>query len=263
MLVVYLRNQLSYLESLFPQILNHGFAQEYRQCAETILETGSLRINEWQFLFDYRKLLELWKPVANISMIVRSYHNLTDNSIIADFAQALGIEPTLLQDVRRERVNTRGSVARSLAQFYQNRSEQNLTPIEAARIGHLCRNLPPDLCSGLSLHRAFAQRFNNGNMDVYTSENLPPKSLAISKPVSARHSVELEQLFSFETQCAIRFGTVKEPGSAMPPDFADLPFAGIEGVKPILLNPKKKMKYFFGRFLKDFGLLDLNLLDIA
>lgn len=259
-IIAYFRNQISYIESLFFQILNHGVSQEYQKLAESVVRSGYISVNDWQFNFDYEKIYKNWKSVPYTEIKIRSYHFLVGGSVIGDFSDLLGIGSILEDDIKSQ-VNKRESVARALAKFYQNRVEREVSLVEAARIRYLCRDIPSCLFSGPSLQYAFAERFNEANMRLCENAGLPPLSLAIPETNSMQSKLNLEQVFSFEVQHAIQFGAGIAYDAEVALNQIPLPLFGIENIPPLPLNFKKKLKFLLGHVQERLDAYRLHLLD--
>ena len=88
-LIIYIRNQIFYLESLYCEMLKHGFADEYKTLAEQVIERKMLSMKEWVFHFDYLRIARHVARIPNTRVVFRSFHNLQDNSIFADFRSVL------------------------------------------------------------------------------------------------------------------------------------------------------------------------------
>lgn len=245
-LIIYLRNQISYCESMYQELLKHGGGEEYLRHAATILETGYLRVRDGKIEFDYEHLLRKWENVPDVRVIVRNYHALAGNSVIVDFAKVIGVEGILHARTGHELVNERQTNTQSLARFYRNRVGWNLSPQETARIKYLGQKTSR-LTSSPPLHEAFVRRFRASNISLCEQWDVPTAGLDMQDTPQAPSEVTLEQFFSFETQCAIRSGTVPEtcpaPGRTVQTGW----MAGIETAGSNVLA-SEKIRYRLGRF---------------
>ena len=84
-LLIYVRNQISYLESLFLALLNQGVGEEFTLLTQSLLRERQLRVREWTFQFDYTSIYARWAACGDANLIVRNYHQLVGGSTIADF----------------------------------------------------------------------------------------------------------------------------------------------------------------------------------
>jgi hypothetical protein len=207
-MVIYLRDQLSYCESLYLELLKHGERREFRRHVEEILETGILRSRETAHQFDYQRTLSKWAQLPHVDVILRNYHALAGGSILSDFAQITGLDGILHARSGKEKVNQRDTTATSLALFYGNRVERKPTPLESCRISLITQSRSR-LTSSATTRRRFIERFHASNLRLCEAWGLPIAGLDMTAP-QPLSEVTLEQCFSFETHCAIRSGTVPD-----------------------------------------------------
>jgi hypothetical protein len=206
-LIIYLRNQISYLESLYCEMLGHGFGEEYQHIAQEVIDRHFLVMKEWIFHFDYEQLAKSLASLRFTRVIFRNYHSLQGGSIVADFTTLLGLN--LQNDVYEPlgiRLNERDPLAKSLSLFSQNCLGRSLTDDEAEVINDLCRGNALGLASGKALRDAFVRLFGKGNRRVCRNNRLSQAGLNLRDIDSypRRFHVRAERFFSFETQCAIR-----------------------------------------------------------
>jgi hypothetical protein len=210
-LVVYLRNQLAYCESLYRELLRHEARKEYARHAGEILETGMLRFRESLYHFDYERTLGKWTAHPGIDVLARNYHALAGNSIVTDFAQVIGAEGILQSRAKQEIVNTHDSCCLCLEQFYGNRTRRELSRIERRRIDYLTRNNPHPVSSP-SLQQAFIRRFQESNQRACATWGLPTAGLTMTDLSASAAEMTLEQMFSFESRSVIASGIVPDSG---------------------------------------------------
>ena len=206
-LIIYLRNQLSYWESLFPEMLKAGFGDEYDRLARSVIRAGHLAAEEWDFQFDYERLVLGIQQMSGIELIARNYHALGPASVVADVASLLGVEHVLDATAADGFINTREAPEHSLRRFYQNRTGAPPTLVQRLRIEQLCRNLPP-LATAPALAREFADRFRDGNVSVCRSMGIPQTGLDMSTADPPSPMLDLGLFFSIETISAVRLGAV-------------------------------------------------------
>lgn len=228
-IVAYLRNQLSYCESLYVELLKHDAKTEYSRHAAEIVETGALRYRESLHQFDYERTLREWRQSPDIDVIVRNYHALVGGSIVADFAQVIGAERFLSAPAGQEKVNTRDGSYDSLGYFYYNRVGRDPTLVERLRIKHLAKNAPR-LNSSAALQQKIIERFQASNLRLCETWGLPAIGLDMKDAAKTPSPVTLEQFFSFETQCAINSGAIPDASFAPVQNKQTGWMAGIETV---------------------------------
>jgi hypothetical protein len=211
--VLYLRNQIAYFESLFQEMLRHGFGEECSVLAEEILATGRLRLKEWVFHFDYLEVARTLGSLAGARFVVRPYDRLAAGGVVEDFLALAGLAPPLARDADAARVNRRDEMEQSLAHFHANRSGRPAEGDQAAFLGALTAGLSgTPLRLGGALRRAFAERFEAGNRTLCETEGLPDGALALSGADDDGDCVRLERLFSFEVAAAARAAS-PDPGA--------------------------------------------------
>jgi hypothetical protein len=91
--VIYLRAQSEYLESLYPTLVHHGYTASFREFIERALADGVVRYRGVRsYRFDYAGLLERYAAVFGADgVIVRRYVKPADPAWIArDFFAAIG-----------------------------------------------------------------------------------------------------------------------------------------------------------------------------
>jgi hypothetical protein len=205
-LIIYVRNQVSYLESLYCEMLRHGFAEEYKVIAWQVIDKNMLSMSEWRFHFDYVRIARYVAAIPNARLIFRNFHSLHDNSIGADFKSILPIDPTPDDESLDLRSNERDTPAMSLSLFYQTRIGRPLHSAETEVLEHLCRDNLRQVKTGEELRNALAKAFRKKNKLFCWKHKVPRKGLIFddSYDDATGRSARLERLFSFETQCAIR-----------------------------------------------------------
>jgi hypothetical protein len=204
-LVIYVRNQISYLESLYCEMLRHGFASEYNILARQAIDRHMLSMKDWVFHFDYLRIARYVAAIPNARPVFRNFHALHGNSIVVDFASILAINPAESDERFDLRLHERDTPATSLSLFYQNRIGRPLDGIEIEVLECLCRDEFRHMKTGEALHDALVKTFRKRNKLFCRKHKVPCKGLVFDDAyddVTGRSAL-LERLFSFETQCAI------------------------------------------------------------
>lgn len=201
-MIVYLRDQASYLESLYREMLKHGFGEEFAVYLEEALEHGSIRLKEWIFHFEYGAIVRAMSSVRGIEIRFRNYHSLTDGSITADFLGAIDIPQAA--DFTEDRVNQRDGVIDSLTNFYRNRAGRPLRESEISVIGELGSRAGGQPTAAESLRSRVRERFATSNGEICAAYGLDRTGLTDFAPKPAAEPVaRVEKFFSFETQALI------------------------------------------------------------
>ncbi len=205
-MVIYLRNQLSYCQSMFIENINQSIGTDFPSYVREITQYGRLRLREWVFQFDYRKLLSYIEALP-VKLIVRNFHTLDRNSSVTDMLGVVGIEPHKF-GVQPERPrDAPGRPADRIPEFI------------AARVG---RKIDQADVTGLAIMRgiigvrrfiisdetvnAFSNVFGEGNLELCARHGLASTGLEMRK-ASRMHEREtclyFEHMYSSQTQSVL------------------------------------------------------------
>jgi hypothetical protein len=191
-IVFWVRDQASYLESLFFEMLHHRMAEEGARFCEAALAFGQVRHEDWTFHTDYNSirvgLLGLRAKIA-----VRPYARVIGGSTVIDCLTYTGLGCNAAGS--EERANSRQSLAEALSLFCQHRlgkalaDREVLLPLFDGRSAHLSS----------SFRAALIARFAAGNKRLAKSCGFPAEALAIL-PLPPANSIPLEAVFSLRMQ---------------------------------------------------------------
>lgn len=204
-LVVYLRNQASYMESLYLEMLKHGYGDDYDIYAKNILADGVLRMQQWEFHFDYSRMTEGLTGLAGVTVIFRNYHDLIQGSVLADFCSALRIPLSPPGKSRSSQANARADIAAALIRYYSiaNARPANRSEKKAARI---LTNGWVRTGTARSLRDAIKERFLPGNTHVCKRHALSAKGMCftVDPTNTTATALDMQKLFSCKTQTVLR-----------------------------------------------------------
>jgi hypothetical protein len=205
-IILYVRNQISYLESLYCELLAHGLGEEYRLVANQVIAHQEYSIREWVFHFDYLRIARRFASLRDIRFVFRSFHTLTKGSICADFCSLLPSAPALTEKFLHLRLNERASPSVALSRFYRNRVNRALSDSEIEVIEYLCQGKKWPMKPGRALYDSFGATFLKANKRFGRDYRVPVEGLTLdrSQEDPTIPSVLIDRFFSFETQCAIR-----------------------------------------------------------
>ncbi|MGO9017460.1 MAG: hypothetical protein ACLQVJ_03820 [Syntrophobacteraceae bacterium] len=204
--LIYVRNQSSYLESLFLALLNHGVGEEFTLLARPLLRERQLRVREWTFQFDYASIYERWAACADANLIVRNYHQLVGGSTIADFCSIVCPDLQVKAADVALRSNMRQPLRSNLQRFYANRVQRPLSHREVEAIDSICKALKGrHVAVSNDLRLAFDQIFGTANQTFCSAAGIPETGLA-ETGLAPAGSVSLARVFSFELQDMISCG---------------------------------------------------------
>ncbi|HWT04354.1 MAG TPA: hypothetical protein VN224_01225, partial [Xanthomonadales bacterium] len=104
-IVLYVRAQDQYLESLYAELVKHGLQLPFADVLDLAMGRGVIRHGRvWTFRFDYTELANRFAAVfGSDAVIVRRYHD--DGSaelLVHDFLAAVGSAPSLAADAGDE-----------------------------------------------------------------------------------------------------------------------------------------------------------------
>lgn len=204
--ILYLRNQTSYLESLYQEMLRHGLGDKYGDFFDTVVADGVLRMKEWEFHFDYWRIATILSNFPHVTIVFRNYHALLENSLIVDFCSVLGLAPSHLGDLVNFRTHERDSLTTSLTRFYRNRVGRELDRYEEEAVIRLCGKDLIGLGSTGKLRNALENKFSVSNARLFDRYNLPctgflPSCDNLAPPKGV---LDIQKFFSFETQISLR-----------------------------------------------------------
>ncbi len=200
-LLLYVRNQVEYLESLAAELLRHGEGQEIASLLRTVLRHRWLRWHEWGFAFDHAASYR--NAAAQAETVLVNAHTLRDGTAVADLLArvAPGYRPE--QEDLLLRANPRQDIAGALELFYRNRVQRAPGPAETAAAANIARWLGGWPRLSAAGRTAMARRFVPGNAWLGLRGLLPARGLLRFAPPDATGPT-LERVFSFETQALIR-----------------------------------------------------------
>jgi len=118
--IIYLRNPVSYLESLYLELLKHGYGEEFINIFNHVMTSGKLRVRESEHCFSYPKIKEAFSSMQNVKLIFRNYDALVGNSVVEDFKHVLQLDG-FTEENNLKHINARNGLNRSLKLFARNR----------------------------------------------------------------------------------------------------------------------------------------------
>jgi len=178
-LILYLRNQSDYSQSLYLTMLSLGIVESFGEFVDDILDDGLFRWQEWVFQFSYVDLLARLREFRDVEVIVRSYDAPNGGSLIGDFLSILDLTAADLGIDEHLRINVRPDVPSALAQFYANRKGAPPDPVELECIASTFNRLKDraiDISS--DTRRRIAQRFGLSSPGVRMACDGPAHDVA-------------------------------------------------------------------------------------
>lgn len=201
-LIVYVRHQAEYLESLYCQCLKAGLRMDFARFAREAVERGEVRVADWRFVFDFGRALDIAGQLEGCELRVRNYHAVAHGSVIRDFLEVIGAPEALFSEAALAvRTNEREPLLRSLARFYRNRVKRDLSRPEKQALSLLAGSLEA-AATPVPVERELANAFVFSNRSLCRRYGLPEAGL-VRDAVPKAQAADLAKVFSLETQAAI------------------------------------------------------------
>lgn len=100
--IVYLRDPVRHLRSLYAELLRDGFGDEFHKVALTALDTGRIERRDQVFMLDQNRVVAGLKAIAGTIAQVRDFENLVGGDVVSDFAVATRMTPAVRQALGTE-----------------------------------------------------------------------------------------------------------------------------------------------------------------
>ncbi len=218
--VVYLRNQVSYCESIFAQHTRQKVAVSYETYTKQALQRGAVTKGWAKFLFDFNMIVDTVKR-SGARLELRNFHAMRDGSVINDFLHLTGIDEAALADRSRERVNERDKLKVLVAKFYKNLTGRPLLDAERVCIRMLCNTIgDAKIVTSPATREAFRTAFQAKNLNICKVFDLSLHGLdfdSIEPDASANQIISFDKLYSDATRQLIADMSHKyEPGHRRP-----------------------------------------------
>jgi hypothetical protein len=162
--VVYLRPQADYAESLYAELVKFGLTLGFDAFLDRIVGAGSFWFDErWCYTFDYERLLDGFAQVVGPQRVVARRYDGGSIDVVADFLTVVGAHvPALRVPGRDTRLNRGLSFEQVVAHIARNaRAVSPSAPARNRLVGG--RFDPIDFSAALRIMR----RFNAGNCAVH------------------------------------------------------------------------------------------------
>lgn len=203
-LVVFLREQAAYLESLFLQNLVLGCGECFSSDFEECLTHGAFRKRDWHFHFDYLKLITTLKGCGFDQLIVRDYIPDGSLDVIDAMCETVNLSSAAHAGLKRLYKNARRPVLDYLIRFHDNR-------FPAQRVVHRAKSLHGigDGIGKLSmvppLLTQIRDRFISGNTALAQEFNLSALTNWTADTQRTTESLsDIARVFSFETSLLLK-----------------------------------------------------------
>lgn len=142
--VIYVRKREQYVESLYLELLKHGYSSSFGAYQREIQKTGFLKHEAWVYQFDMDRVWSTLRGVPGLRFVRRDYQASHGDCSVADFLSVLGLSKHAMRQFAGARFNQRHPSALSFSQFMVNRLQRPLYPEESSAIATL---FPPTLAT--------------------------------------------------------------------------------------------------------------------
>ena len=200
-LVVYVREQAAYAESLYAEMLKHGMDWDARRFCDALLADGEVRFRDWVFHFDYAAMRARVLAAGAGAFVVRPYPALAGGSLVADLLRVAGRD---VAGAASQRTNRRANLVHMLGHFCANRLGCEPDMVKArldGSIGATFAGRTAHLAAGRKAE--IKRRFADGNERVARACNFPIEALRQPDMPRSGRSVDMERLFSAETAALV------------------------------------------------------------
>jgi hypothetical protein len=204
-LIMFLRDQASYIESLYLQNLVLGCGECFSNDLEECLKHGELRKRDWRFHFDYLNLITSLKKVfASDQLMVRDYEPDGSGNAIDAVCEAIQVSPSIRSGLAQSHKNPRRGVLDYLIKFHNSRFPaqrvaQSMESLQAISqgIGKLAIVSP--------LRQQIRDRFAPGNQALSQEFNLQALTNLAAHPQKANDGLaDMARVFSFQSSLLLR-----------------------------------------------------------
>jgi hypothetical protein len=124
--IVYLRNQIDYAESLYCKLLQFGFERPFSLFCDEILEAGAIQWREWIFPFRYDDFVAILARLPSVEVVARSYDRPTIGSLVLDFISTVGIGEPWVFSKKLPRESQRLHLNESVRRYWANQTRHPL-----------------------------------------------------------------------------------------------------------------------------------------
>jgi hypothetical protein len=197
--LIHIRDQVSYAESLFFQMIQHGMPYEAKSFCDIIVETTQISFKDWVFHFDYELFTKVIGQTSAAELALRPYRALVGGSSITDLLHVLNPDEPGFPAHSNSRDNKRMTLTQSIAMFCGNRLKADVAELTTrleATLGLKLGNRNAYL--SFERRRAIQSRFGESNNRVARAFGFS-KALLIGAEPRPADSVDLERVFSENT----------------------------------------------------------------
>jgi hypothetical protein len=176
--VMYVREQVDVLASLYLTLLTLGLGQPFGAVLDDVLESGRFAWKEWIFNFDYAYLARCLRSCA-LTVCVRPYPAAA-RQVCGDFLSMFGLRTSDLGFATEPQENLTGLLAPHVRAYWRNRWGIEIDEAHNRELSNLDLNVVSKAISP-EIGRAIRERFADSNREladeygvVFAASQLPP-----------------------------------------------------------------------------------------
>jgi len=190
-IVIYIRSQVDYLQSLYFELLKWGLGDEFYAFARRVASTHKIEYKDWQFLFNYAEIAKTLQPLKGLEIVFRDYEDLVDNNTVSDFCKVIGVDSGKMEvPAEINKINDRLTSNTLLKLFIRNR-------VGALPEGAL------DVVDELFAEEDGKLVLSNSAQKIFQDLNdlngMNKNMRALKLPENTMSGFNIEKVFSFET----------------------------------------------------------------
>lgn len=188
--VIYLRNQINYVRSLYFELLKAGLGEEFKIFARKIAYTTNYNFNEWEFIFNYQNIFNSLNSLKNVEVVYRDYDDLINNNTVVDFCHVIGIDHQKIELPNNiNQINKTLHINTLIRMFIKNRVK-NASSDMFSLVDELCAFENPSLQIPSYLRKIFLEISNKNSFYKNTTDYSESRIAG---------ALNIEKVFSFET----------------------------------------------------------------
>lgn len=93
-IVIFLRERVSYSESLYKELLKHGLNISFAQYIKTVLEEGKFAFKDWTFCFEYEKIINGFEQIFDGKVYVKKWEEPIEKGFFSIFKEKIALPPS-------------------------------------------------------------------------------------------------------------------------------------------------------------------------
>jgi hypothetical protein len=197
-LVVYFRNQIDFMRSAYFEFLKDGSELTLNEFLPAVLANP---VSSRPGSIFYHQLLDCLSEMKNAHLLVYSYDEIQQGSVIPHFLSILGLTPQALGADPGLRLNTETPMEEQFKRFYENRVERPLNQREVSLIDCIFEDMKAESIDlSARTKNAIIEACTETNNSICANYGVP--NFQRMRPVKRlpKQEICLEDIFSAEAQ---------------------------------------------------------------